>query len=101
MRRREEKGKGEKERYTYFSAESQRIARREKKATLSDQCKEIVETNRIGKTGDIIKEIRDTKGNFHAQMGTIKDRNSMDLTDTEDIKKRWQEHSRTIQKRSS
>ena len=84
-----------------MNAESQRIARREKKATLSDQCKEIVETNRIGKTGDIIKEIRDTKGNFHAQMGTIKDRNSMDLTDTEDIKKRWQEHSRTIQKRSS
>ena len=93
MKRREEKGKGEKERYTYFNAEFQTIARSKNKAALSDQCKEIEENNRIGKTRDIIKEIRDTKGNFHAQMGTIKDRNSMDLTDAEDIKKRWQEYT--------
>ena len=101
MKRTAAKGKGEKERYTHLNAESQRIARREKKAFISDQCKETEENNKMGKTRDLFKKIRDTKGNFHAQMGTIKDRNSMDLTDTEDIKKRWQEHSRTIQKRSS
>ena len=75
------------------------MARRDKKAFLSDQCKEIEENNRIGKTRDIIKEIRDTKGNFHAQMGTIKDRNSMDLTEAEDIKKRWQEHTEELYKK--
>ena len=99
MKRREEKGKGEKERYTYFNVEFQRIARRENKAALSDQYKEIEENNRIGKTRDIIKEIRDTKGNFHAQMGTIKDRNGMDLTDAEDIKNRWQEYTVELYKR--
>ena len=92
MKRREEKGKGEKERYVHFSAEFQRIARREKKATFNDQCKEIEENNRIRKIRDLIKEIRDTKGHFHAKMGTIKDRNGMDLTDPEDIK-RWQEYT--------
>ena len=84
------KGKGEKERYTHLNAEFQRIARRNKKALLSDQCKEIEENNRMGKTRDLFKKIRDTKGIFHAKMGSIKDRNGMDLTE-EDIKKRWQE----------
>ena len=84
-KRREVKGKGEKERYTHLNAEFQRIARRDKKAFLSDQCKEIEENNRMGKTRDYFKEIRDTKGSFHAKMGTIKDRNGMDLTEAEDI----------------
>ena len=94
------KGKGEKERYTHLNAEFQRIAWRDKKAFLSDQCKEIEENNRKGKTRDLFKKIRDTKGTFHAKMGTIKDRNGMDLTVTEDIK-RARIHRRTIQKRSS
>ena len=89
MKRREVKGKGEKERYTHFNAEFQRIARRDKKALLSDQCKEIEENNRMGKTRDLFKKIRDTKGTFHAKMGTIKDRNGMALTEAEDNKKRW------------
>ena len=92
-KRREAKGKGEKERYTQLSAEFQRIARRDKKAFLSDQCKEIEENNRMGKTRDLFKKIRDTKGTFHAKMGTIKDRNGMDLRKVEDIKKRWKEYT--------
>ena len=91
VKRREVKSKGEKERYTYLNAEFQRIARRDKKAFLSDQCKEIEENNRVGETRDLVKKIRDTKGIFHAKMGSIKDRNHMDLTEAEDIKKRWQE----------
>ena len=87
VKRREAKCKGEKERYKHLNAEFQRIARRDKKAFLSKQCKEIEENNRMGKTGDLFKKIRDTKGIFHAKMGTIKDRNGMDLTETEDIKK--------------
>ena len=87
-KRREVKGKGEKERYAHLNAEFQRIARRNKQAFLSDQCKEIEENNRMGKTRDLFKTIRDTKGIFHAKMGSIKDRNSMDLTDAKDIKKR-------------
>ena len=90
--------KGEKERYTYLNAEFQRTARRDKKAFLSDQCKEIEEINRMGKTRDLFKKIRDTKGTFHAKMGTIKDRNGMDLTETEDIKKRWQKHTEVYKK---
>ena len=93
MKRREAKSKGEKERYTHLNAEFQRIGRRDKKAFLSDQCKEIEENNRIGKTRDLFKKIRDTKGTFHAKMGSIKDRNCMDLTEAEDIKKRWQEYT--------
>ena len=89
-KRREVKGKGEKERYTHLNAEFQRIARRDKKSFLDDQCKEIEENNRMGKTRDLSKKIRDTKGIFHVKMGTIKDRNGMDLTEAEDIKKRWQ-----------
>ena len=89
MKRREVKGKGEKERYTQLNAEFQRIARRDKKAFLSDLCKEFEENNRMGKTRDLVKEIRDTKGTFHAKIGTVKDRNGMDLTEAEDIKKRW------------
>ena len=92
-KRREVKGKGEKERYTHLNAEFQRIAQRDKKAFLSDQCKEIEENNRMGKTRDFFKKIRDTKGKFHAKMGTIKDQNDMDLTEAEDIKKRWQEYT--------
>ena len=88
-KRREEKGKGEKERYTHVKAEFQRIARRDKKAFLSDQCKEIEGNNRMGKTRDLLKKIRDTKGTFHAKMGSIKDRNGRVLTETEDTKKRW------------
>ena len=88
MKRTEEKGKEEKERYTHLNAEFQRIARREKKAFLSDQLKEIERNNRMGKTRDLFKKIRDTKGTFHAKMGSIKDRNGMDLTEAEDIKKR-------------
>ena len=87
VKRREVKGKGEKERYTHLNAEYQRITRRDKKAFLCDQCKEIEETNRMGKTRDLFKKIRDTKGIFHAKMGTIKDRNGRDLTEAEDIKK--------------
>ena len=87
-KRREAKGKGEKGRYTHMTADYQRIARRDKKAFLSDQYKEIEENNRMGKTRDLFKKIRDTKGTFHAKMGTIKDRNCMDLTEAEDIKKR-------------
>ena len=100
MKRREAKSKGEKERYKHLNAEFQRIAR-DKKAFLSDQCKEIEENNRMGKTRDIFKKIRDTKGTFHAKVGSIKDRNGIDLTEAEDIKKRWQIHRRTVQKRSS
>ena len=88
VKRTDEKGKGEKERYTYLNAKFQRISRRDKKAFLSDPCKEIEENNRMGKTRDLFKKIRDTKGTFHAKMGSIKDRNSMDLTEAEDIKKR-------------
>ena len=89
-KRREAKGKGEKERYTHLNAEFQRTARRDKKTFLSDQCKEIEESNKIGKTRDLFKEIRDTKGTFHAKMGSIKYRNHMDLTEKEDIKTRWE-----------
>ena len=93
VKRIELKGKGEKERYTHLNAEFQRIARRDKKAFLGDQCKETEENNRMGKTRDLFKKIRDTKGIFHAKMGSIKDRNGMDLTEAEDIKKRWQEYT--------
>ena len=99
--RREAKGKEEKERYTHLNVEFQRIARREKKALLSDHCKEIEENNRVGKTTDLFKKIRDTKGIFYAKISTIKKRINMDLTEAEDIKKRWQEYTRTIHKRSS
>ena len=92
MKRREVKGKGEKERYTHLNAEFQRIARRDKKAFLRDQCKELEESNKMGKTRDLFKKIRDTKGKFHAKMGTIKDRNCMDLTEAED-NKRWQQYT--------
>ena len=95
-KRREAKGKGEKERYTYLKAEFQRIARRDKKAFF--QCKEIEENNRMGKTRDFFKKIRDTKGTFHAKMGSIKDRNGMDLTEAEDIKWRWQEYTELYKK---
>ena len=88
-KRREAKNKGEKKRYSHWNAEFQRIARRDKKAFLSDQCKEIEENNRIGKTRDLFKKIRDTKGTFHSRMSIIKDRNGMDLTEAQDIKKRW------------
>ena len=97
--RREARGKGEKERYPHLKEEFQRKARRDKKAFLSDQCKEIEENNRMGRTRDLFKKIRDTKGTFHAKIGSIKDRNGMDLTETEDIKKRWQEYRRTVQKK--
>ena len=90
-KRREAKGKGERERYTHLNAEFQRIARRDKKVFLSDQCKETEENNRMGKTTDLFKKIRNTKGNFHAKMGTIKGRNGMDLTEAEYLKKRWKE----------
>ena len=93
VQRREVKGKGEKERYTHLDAEYQRIARRDRKAFLSDQCKEIEENNRMGKTRDLVNKIGDTKGTFHAKMGTIKDRNCMDLTEAEDSKKRWQQYT--------
>ena len=93
MKRREVESKGEKERYSHLNAEFRKIARRDKKAFLSDQCKEIEENNRMGKTRDLFKEIRDTKGTFHAEMDTIKDRNGMDLTEVEDTKKRWQEYT--------
>ena len=93
VKRREVKGKGEKERYTFLKAEFQRIASRDKKVFLSDQCKEIEENNRMWKTRDLFKKINDTKGTFHAKMGTINDRNGMDLTEAEDIKKRWREYT--------
>ena len=93
VKRREVKSKGEKKRYKHLNAEFQRIARREKKAFLSNQCKEIEENNSMGKTRDLLKKIRDTKGTFHAKMGLIKDRNGRDLTEAEDIKKRWQEYT--------
>ena len=93
------KRQGEKERYKHLNAEFQRIARRGKKASLSDQCKEIEENNGMGKTRDLFKKIRDTKGTSHAKMGTIKDRNGMDLTEAEDIKKRWQEYTEELNKK--
>ena len=99
MKRKEVKGKGEKERYTHLNAEIQRIARRHKKAFLNDQCKEIDENNRMGKTRDLFKIIRDTKGTFHAKMGLIKDRNGRDLTEAEDIKKRWQGNTEKLYKK--
>ena len=92
------KSKGENERYKHLNAEFQRIARRDKKAFLRDQCKEIEDNNRMGKTRDLFKKIRDTKGIFHAKMGTIKDRNGMDLTEAEEIKKRWQEYTELYKK---
>ena len=95
------KSKGEKERCTHLNAEFQRIARRDKKAFLNDQCKEIEETNKMGKTRYLFKKIRDTKGTFPAKMGTIKDRNGMDLTEAEDIKKRWQEYTEELYKKRS
>ena len=98
-KRREAKGKGEKERYTHLNAEFQRIARTDKKAFLSDQCKEIEENNRMGKTRDLFKKIRDTKGTLHAKMGSIKDRNGMDLIEAEDIKKRCQEYTEELYKK--
>ena len=98
-KRREVKGKGEKERYTHLNAEFQRIARGDKKDFLSDQCKEIEENIRMGKTRDLFKKIRDTKGTFHAKMDSIKDRSGMDLTEAEDIKKRWQEYTEELHKK--
>ena len=98
VKRREVKGKGEKERYIHLSAEFQRIARRDKKAFLINQCKEIEENNTMGKTRDLFKKIRDTKGTFHTKMGPIKDRNGMDLTEAEDIKKSWQEYIEVYKK---
>ena len=98
-KRREAKGKGERERYTHLNAEFQRIARKDKKGFLSDQCKEMEENNRMGKTRDLFKKIRDTKGTVHAKMGSIKDRNGMDLTEAEDVKKRWQEYTEELYKK--
>ena len=98
-KRRETKGKGEKERYTHLNAEFQRMARRDKKAFLSDQCKEIEENNRMGKTRDLFKKLRDTKRTFHAKMGRRKDRNSTDITEAKDIKKRWQEYTEELYKK--
>ena len=99
VRHREAKGKGEKEKYTHLNAEFQRIARREKKAFVSDQGKETEENSRMGKTRDLFKKIRDTKGTFHAKIGSIKDRNGMDLTEAEAIKKRWQEYTEELYKK--
>ena len=93
------KSKGEKEKYTHLNAEFQRIAKRYKKTFISDQCKEIEEKNRMGKTRDLFKKVRDTKGTFYAKMSTIKDRNGMDLTEAEDIKKRWQEYTEELYKK--
>ena len=98
-KRREDKGKGEKERFTHLNAEFQRRARRDKKDFLGDQCKEIEENKKMGKTRDLFRKIRDTKGTFHAKMGTIKDRNGMDLTEAEDTKKRWQEYTEELYKK--
>ena len=100
MKRREVKSKGVKERYTHLNAEFQRIARRDKKAFLSEQYKEIEENNRMGKTRDLFKKIRDTKGTFHAKISSIKDRNGLDLTEAEDIKKRWQENTEELSKKN-
>ena len=97
--KREAKGKGKMERNIHLNAEFQRIARRDKKAFLSDQCKEIEENNRMGKARDLFKKIKDTKGTFHAKMGTVKGRNGMDLTEAEDIKKRWQEYTEDLYKK--
>ena len=97
--KREVKSKGEKERYKHLNAEFQRIARRDKKAFLSDQCKELEEKNRMGKTRDLFKKIRDTKGTFHAKIGSIKNRNGLDLTEAEDVKKRWQEYTEELYKK--
>ena len=97
--KRKVKSKGEEERYKHPNAEFQRIARRDKKAFFSDQCKEIEENNRMGNTRDLLQKIRDTKGTFHAKMGSIKDRNGMDLTEAEDIKKRWQEYTEELYKK--
>ena len=94
--RREAKSQGEKQKYKHLNAEFQRIARRDKEAFLSDQCKELEENNRMGKTRDLFKKIRGTKGTFHAKVGSIKDRNGMDLTEAEDIKKRWQEYTEEL-----
>ena len=99
VKRREVESKGEKERYKHLNAEFQRIARRDKKAFFSDQCKKLEEKNRIGKTRDLFKKIRDTKGTFHSKMGSIKDRNGLDLTEAEDIKKRWQEYTEELYKK--
>ena len=99
MKRREVKSKGEKERYIHLNAEFQRIARRDKKAFLSDQCKEIEENTKMGKTRDLFKKIRDTKRTFHAKMGSIKDRNGLDLTEAEDIKKRWKNRQKNCTKK--
>ena len=99
VKRREAKSKGEKERYKHLNAEFQRIARRDKKAFLSDKCKEIEENNRMGKTRQLFKKIRDTKGKCHAKMGSIKDRSGMDLTEAEHIKKRWQEYTEELYKK--
>ena len=99
MKRREAKSKGEKERYEHLNADFQRRARRDKKAFFSDHCKEIEEKNRMGKTRDLFKKIRDTKVTFHVKVGSIKDRNGMDLTEAEDIKKRWQEYTEELYKR--
>ena len=101
MKRRGVKTEGEKERYKHLNAEFQRIARRDQKAFLSDQCKEVEEKNRMGKTRDLFKKIRDTKGTFHAKMDSIKDRNGLDLTEAEDIKKRWQEYTEELYKKRS
>ena len=99
VKRREAKNKGEKERYKHLNAEFQRIARKDKKAFFQDQCKEIEENNRMGKTRDLFKKIRDTKGTFHSKMGTTKDRNGMDLTEAVDVKKRWQEYTEELYKK--
>ena len=99
VKRREAKSKGEKQRYKHLNAEFQRIARRDKKAFFSDQCKEIEEKNRMGKTRDLFRKIRDTKGTLHAKMGSMKDRNGLDLTEAEDIKKRWQEYTEELYKK--
>ena len=99
MKRREVKDKGKKERYIHLNSEFKRRARRDKKAFLSDQCKAIEENNRMGKTRDPFKKIRNTNGNFHAKMGTLKDRNGMDLTEAEDIKKRWQKYTEELYKK--
>ena len=101
MKRREAKSKGETERYKHLNAEFQRIERRDKKAFFSDQCKETEENNRMGKTRDLFKKIRDTKGTFHAKMDLIKDRNGLDLTEAKDIKKRWQEYTEGLYKKRS
>ena len=99
-KRREAKSKGKKERYKHLNVEFQKRARRDKKAFLSDQCKEIEENNRMGNTKDVFRKIRDTKGIFHAKMGSIKDRNGMDLTEAEDTKKRWQEYTEELYKKT-